>query len=296
MRWLLLVLACALGGTGGVAFAEAPDRSIRPKANPKVVALQQRRAATQVAVQSVVRQIPLAERSQLAPRRVIRPKTRSKPRNTATVAVARAGSVSGASRPEGRPRGLAALFQRRVAQPAQRYTVQGSVCGDRAIRGTTIAPIRGRGGCGVPQPVRITEVAGVKLSTPSTIDCPTAQALKRWVESGVVPTFGRRGGGVVSVKVAAHYACRTRNNRPGARLSEHAKGKAIDISAIQLKDGTSVTVLRGWRNRTYGPLLRRVHKAACGPFGTVLGPNSDRFHQDHFHFDTARYRSGPYCR
>jgi len=39
-----------------------------------------------------------------------------------------------------------------------------------------------------------------------------------------------------------------------------------------------------------------MHRAACGPFGTVLGPNADRFHQDHFHFDTARHRSGPYCR
>ncbi|MEM9755898.1 MAG: extensin family protein, partial [Pseudomonadota bacterium] len=25
-------------------------------------------------------------------------------------------------------------------------------------------------------------------------------------------------------------------------------------------------------------------------------PESDRFHQDHFHFDVADYRSGPYCR
>ena len=33
-----------------------------------------------------------------------------------------------------------------------------------------------------------------------------------------------------------------------------------------------------------------------GGFGTVLGPESDQFHQDHFHFDTARHRGGPYCR
>ena len=32
------------------------------------------------------------------------------------------------------------------------------------------------------------------------------------------------------------------------------------------------------------------------PFGTVLGPNSDRFHRDHFHFDMASYSSGAYCR
>jgi len=28
----------------------------------------------------------------------------------------------------------------------------------------------------------------------------------------------------------------------------------------------------------------------------VLGPEAARYHQDHFHFDTARYRSGSYCR
>ena len=42
--------------------------------------------------------------------------------------------------------------------------------------------------------------------------------------------------------------------------------------------------------------MRKMHRTACGPFGTVLGPDSDRFHRDHFHFDTAKYRSGPFCR
>ena len=32
-----------------------------------------------------------------------------------------------------------------------------------------------------------------------------------------------------------------------------------------------MTVLRGWRDGTQGPILRQMHKAACGPFGTVLG-------------------------
>ena len=50
---------------------------------------------------------------------------------------------------------------------------------------------------------------------------------------------------------------------------------------------------------TTGKLLETM---ACGtaavvtPVGTVLGPESDRFHQDHFHFDTARQRNGPFCR
>ena len=60
--------------------------------------------------------------------------------------------------------------------------------------------------------------------------------------------------------------------------------------------GTVVSVLQGWKSSRWSKAMRRVHKSACGPFGTVLGPKADRYHQDHFHMDTARYRSGSYCR
>jgi len=56
-----------------------------------------------------------------------------------------------------------------------------------------------------------------------------------------------------------------------------------------------MTVLTDW-NGQYARQLRAMWEAACGPFGTVLGPEADRFHADHFHFDTADYRSGSYCR
>ena len=99
----------------------------------------------------------------------------------------------------------------------------------------------------------------------------------------------------MGITVPSHYACRTRNSQRGARLSEHAKGNAIDISAFTLADGTRLTVLGDWNGRN-SRTMRRLHASACGPFGTVLGPNSDRHHRDHFHFDVADYRSGPYCR
>ena len=100
-----------------------------------------------------------------------------------------------------------------------------------------------------------------------------------------------------SMTVAAHYACRSRNSRRGARLSEHAKGNAIDLSAFTFADGSGVSVLKGWNGAPKDrEMLRKMHRSACGPYGTVLGPNSDRFHRDHFHFDVAGYRSGPYCR
>lgn len=158
------------------------------------------------------------------------------------------------------------------------------------------APVTGPGGCGVTDAWVVTEVSGVKLSRPAIMNMKTARALDRWVRNTAIPAVGRRGGGLEELTVAAHYACRTRNHRAGARLSEHAKGNAIDISSVVMKDGSRVTVLRGWGNGADGRLLTRLWKGACGPFGTVLGPNSDRFHRDHFHFDTASYRSGPYCR
>ncbi|NOE35996.1 extensin family protein [Ruegeria sp. HKCCD7318] len=171
-----------------------------------------------------------------------------------------------------------------------------SVCGDIAIQGKPVGRVGSKNSaCGVKDAVQITSVSGVALSRPSTMDCGTAIALNKWVDKTVKPTFKRRGP-VVELQVAAHYACRTRNNRKGARISEHGKGRAIDISGFTMADGEVVTVLKGWRKNPSQKQLKKIWRGACGPFGTVLGPNSDRYHKDHFHLDTARYRSGTHCR
>ena len=71
-------------------------------------------------------------------------------------------------------------------------------------------------------------------------------------------------------------------------------GHAVDLSGLRLRNGQTITVLAGWKSDAR--LLKAVHGSACGTFGTVLGPKSDRFHQDHIHVDTAANRGGPYCR
>ena len=171
------------------------------------------------------------------------------------------------------------------------------ICGDPDIQGLAVGRVAGTiKGCGLEDAVRVRSVVGVGLSTHAVMDCTTARMLKAWVMNGVQPAIGSKGGGVAELRVAAHYACRTRNNQSGAKLSEHGKGRAIDIAGFRLRDGTVVTVLEHWGDRTWGKPLRAMWRAACGPFGTVLGPAADRFHRDHFHFDTAAYRSGSYCR
>jgi hypothetical protein len=198
--------------------------------------------------------------------------------------------------PPARPKGFAARVQT-IFSTQKSYSQSGSVCGVPSIRGQVQSAIPAKlAGCGLQSPVRITEVSGVKLSTPATIDCTTAKALKTWIDKGAAPAVGNRGGGLAELKVVASYACRTRNNQPGAKVSEHGAGRAIDIAGYSMKNGDTVTLLKGWNSNAYGKTLRKMHSAACGPFGTVLGPNANRFHLDHFHFDTARYRSGSYCR
>lgn len=181
--------------------------------------------------------------------------------------------------------------------PRPEAPVDGSICGDPAILGRAMRPIRSTTeGCGVEAPVRVTSVAGLRLSQPATLDCRTASALRQWAEDTVKPVVGERGGGAAGLRVAAHYVCRTRNRQPDAKVSEHGRGRAIDISAIRLANGSEITVLKGWTRWRQRRIMRRIHEGACGSFGTVLGPDADRYHRDHFHLDTARYRSGSYCR
>ena len=149
--------------------------------------------------------------------------------------------------------------------------------------------------CGIENAVEVRSVAGVRLSSPAVIDCRTATRLRQWVENAAIPTFRGQGGGLAQIDIMGAYSCRTRNNVAGARLSEHSFGRALDIGGFRLGDGTRVTLLNDW-NSNWGQRLRALHQAACGPFGTVLGPNANAAHRDHFHFDTARYRSGSYCR
>lgn len=41
--------------------------------------------------------------------------------------------------------------------------------------------------------------------------------------------------------------------------------------------------------------LRRLHQGACAMFGTVLGPEANEAHREHFHFDLHPRRASNYC-
>lgn len=162
--------------------------------------------------------------------------------------------------------------------------------------------VNGPGVCGIDRPLKVgaTPYTQVAITPGATLNCPMAATMDRWVSDVVQPAaLTWFGSPVVSMKNAASYGCRTRNHRPGAKLSEHAFGNALDIAAFTLANGRTVALDSGWRGaRDEQGFLRQVFLGACERFRTVLGPGSDGAHEDHFHFDLARHSAKwpSYCR
>lgn len=161
----------------------------------------------------------------------------------------------------------------------------------------------GPSACGAIQPLYVSATAhgAVSLTPQATLQCPMVPATDHWVVTSVMPAARRYFRmDVVELKVAASYSCRPRNGIAGGVLSEHGLANALDISAFVLADGRKISVLTGWKgNAAEREFLRAVHRGACRTFTTVLGPNADAFHRDHFHLDLARHGrrgAGRICR
>lgn len=149
-------------------------------------------------------------------------------------------------------------------------------------------------GCQAAGSVQLLDV-GVPVTNLTALTCPMAQAVTDWTRTVRQLARERLGADVVRIESFGSYACRPVNNQMGGRLSEHARANAVDIAAFVLADGRRISVEKGWS----GPdgrvrdFLRMAHRAGCRRFAIGLGPDSDRFHYNHFHFDMGR---GPYCR
>src|SRR6056297_2602043 len=281
MRFLSIVLCLIFGITNPAAAA--PDQSLRPVARDMPSLQSLAPAQTRPMARPEILETALASKLATQFRRENDPDYAADPvefmaaRAKAFAALSR--QATGLSlRPLTRP---GAIVQKAMAQRRER--ARGAVCNDPDIQGEAVGLVPGRiSGCGIQDAVRVRSVSGIALTQQSLMDCTTAKALKRWINNGMKPAVGSYGGGVREIRVAAHYACRTRNNQAGARISEHGKGRAIDISGFRMRDGSDVTLLQGWNRQSTGRILREMHRSAFGIFGTVLGPESNRFHLDHF--------------
>lgn len=80
------------------------------------------------------------------------------------------------------------------------------------------------------------------------------------------------------------FACR--NVAGTSRRSAHASADAIDIGGFVLADGRCISVQDGWSGSAQErEFLRIVQRSACRRFNTVLGPDYNADHHDHFHVE-----------
>ena len=157
--------------------------------------------------------------------------------------------------------------------------------------------------CGAVHPFEMSGAAGgrVSMRPPAMLRCPMIPQVERWTTEVVEPAAKRYlGQQVVEMTVAASYSCRPIGHVSGAQLSEHGYANALDISKFAMANGEVITVKGGWygsqRERAF---LRAVHDGGCQIFTTVLGPEYNAQHKDHFHMDLAHHgREGlkTYCR
>lgn len=129
----------------------------------------------------------------------------------------------------------------------------------------------------------------VSFNPPPTLRCNMAEAVAQWIRAEVGPAAAELGAPLTAVTDVDSYQCRGRNNVPGAKLSEHGRGNALDISAIKLGNGALFNLTDPLVSK---PFREQMRALACGRFTTVLGPGSDAYHSDHIHLDLAERTRG----
>lgn len=149
--------------------------------------------------------------------------------------------------------------------------------------------------CGIDYPIELTGLAGGIDVKPSVkLNCEVTEAFAKWVKNELVPSSRARYlSGVKTIKPLGGYSCRTMNSQRGNPMSEHAHGNAIDVGKFVLRSGKEIDVRKpGFFSFREKGLLKAVRSDSCKYFSTVLGPGSDPYHKDHFHFDLRERKSG----
>jgi len=157
----------------------------------------------------------------------------------------------------------------------------------------SIPDIHGSGGCGGTDLVRLEAIVlpdkhRVAVTPPATLRCSMATVIADWIRTDIVPLTAKLGGEVSGLENYDSYECRGFNGVPGAHLSEHGHANALDVHALKLADGRAISLTDRNVPRDF---REDVLHSVCTRFMTVLGPDSDWYHEDHIHLDLMERRN-----
>jgi hypothetical protein len=182
--------------------------------------------------------------------------------------------------------------ERSTPQPPRIYQTACPAVITGLVAAKPLPPIS-EGQCQDQSPLSVTEIQVngrmVPLSTPAEIDCQMASDLPGWVAE--VDNFAETllKTRIASVTVGGSFECRPRNtpDKADTNISEHGRADAVDVVGFGLADGRRLTVGSDYASAD-APTARFMHfahDAACTRFTTVLGPDANGLHHEHFHLD-----------
>jgi hypothetical protein len=176
------------------------------------------------------------------------------------------------------------------ATAAKLAALRGDVAECRAVLARsdvafTALPAIGEGACARPDRTMLGDYP-LAPDTPA-VSCPVAAALELWRRNSVAPaaqTILRSE--LARIEHLGAFSCRRIYGGADGPWSEHATANAIDIAAFVLEDGRRISVLSEWDGTPEeAAFLRAVRDGACAAFSTVLSPDYNAAHADHFHLD-----------
>lgn len=160
------------------------------------------------------------------------------------------------------------------------------------VRFSPLPDQRFSNGCSQIDAIRLIDI-GAPVTNLGPVKCDLAKNFAGWTEYGVKRAAQQiLNAELARIETFGSYSCR--NIAGSRRLSQHAHANAIDVAAFVLTDGRRISVEDGWRGSAEErEFLAVVHKSACRRFGTVLSPDYNAAHRNHFHFDMS---GDGYCR
>ena len=167
---------------------------------------------------------------------------------------------------------------------------------DDSLKHTPLADYTPVKGCPLSNVVRI-ERTSVGFNAPFTLTCPVAVSWLMFERQRLQPLAEQHlGSPLARIEHFGTFACRNIYHRENARRSEHASAAAFDVAGFTTRSVVQVSVLKDWSNQAAANkslFLHEAHDAACDYFGTVLGPDYNAPHANHFHLDNRNFG---YCR
>lgn len=211
------------------------------------------------------------------------------------IALAACGSLVPGGREPAKP-------QARAAPRAVAVAPDTRIClGELGARQASFTPLPDRyygAGCSTLGTVSLAALQGdsarFQLANLGPVSCPLADTLAAWARFGVDRAARQvLGSPLAKIETMGSYSCRTIAG--SSKLSAHATAQAVDVAAFVLADGRRVSVSGDWSGGTAEEqrFLRLVHASACKRFGTILGPDYNAAHRDHFHLEAT---GRGYCR